>query len=175
MMGKCFSPTSIVAQSPVTMMSVEENDMDLTTNWAIAVEKIRQAKARKLIVAFVLVCCFEIVALLWGFRVLPHLRGGLVGYGLMVGAMAAGVCIEQSLYTLAGGKTESEKELLDSVLRSQIYGAIYIIPVIMARVGTVVPWFLPISIVVFVGLILRLAWVLSGNTTPRESASQNNP
>ena len=112
--------------------------------------------------ALVVFCACEAVALLVGFERLQSDVFGRPSSLLFPLFMAASVCgslIEQWLRTLSGRQPSSDREFMDLVTSSTVRGFGYGTAIAAAYVGWIVHWAIALSIVIFVCLMARSAWI----------------
>lgn len=108
----------------------------------------------------VLAC--EVVTLLVGFHILPH----RIWHGsfdlssiLLIPALFFGQAVEMRMQIIRGVPASTDEESWAVFRRSTIFGMMYFVPVFAAAVGRLVPWMLACSIAIFVGLMVRIAWL----------------
>lgn len=101
----------------------------------------------------------EVFVLLIGLRVLPDKVWLFLWPILVVLAAPSGFSVEYCLHLVRGSPTLTEKEELVVRRRSKTLGIMYFVPVFAAIVGWILPWMLAISVLVFLGLMARIAWL----------------
>ena len=101
----------------------------------------------------------EFIACLIGFRILalPALPDPRLPFAV-VWTCAFGWRLEVWMRT-RGVPPASDKEYLALLARGIFLGPIYLIPVAAAVAGRSIPWLLAVSMVMFLGLMVRVVWL----------------
>jgi len=102
----------------------------------------------------------EVATLLVGAHVLPDKLGQFrLSSAIPLSALPFGFAIERRLHLIRGWPTSTEKEESAVFGRSTTFGMMYFVPVFAAAVGRLVPSMLAVSTAIFLGLMVRIAWL----------------
>jgi len=109
----------------------------------------------------------EVVTLLVGFHILPH----RIWHGsfdlssiFLIPALFFGQAVEMRMQIIRGVPASTDEESWAVFRRSTIFGMMYFVPVFAAAVGRLVPWLLVVSVVTFLGLMIRIWWLSTKRT-----------
>jgi hypothetical protein len=105
------------------------------------------------------ILAYEGLSLLIGFRILPNKVWLFLWPMSTVLAVPLGFRIEYWLHLVRGSPTSTEKEELVVRRRSRIFGIMYYVPMFAAVLGLIISWMLAVSIAIFLGLMVRIAWL----------------
>ncbi len=118
----------------------------------------------KLFLSVGIFCALEIWALLMGFRVLSYVSAAIPA---SLGLFLVGRNIESYMFILKGNYVVSEKEPLGPIDRTLSLGAMYVVPPMYAVVGMVLSWAPWVSLLMFLGLMLRIYRVWARRLIPQ--------
>lgn len=103
-------------------------------------------------IVIVLYSILWVAALLLGLGVLPYVRMAMAWLGMP--GMSFGQAIESWLYTWRHADIDTERYLS----RTFSLGFLYLLPPMFAIVGTLLVWALWLSILSYIGLMIRVRW-----------------